>query len=174
VDAVAVIDRIIGEHKKIFQGLQTLEQEANDAMALKGLEKAKDTFMPGRLEQKEGLQDLEKLLETIDKGLRGHFSFEETYLLGAFEKHSDKKLISVLHSLLLEHEDIRNRLAHSKEHIAELIKGELSRHVWEASAHDMRAHLAHTRKLIEAHAAIEQELLHSLRKELMRNRRKKE
>ena len=174
MDAIEVIDRIIEEHKKIFQGVQNLEQEVNDAMALKGLEEAKDTFMPGRLEQKGGLQSLEQLLEGVDQGLRRHFSFEETYLLGAFEEHSDKKIISVLHSLLLEHEDIRSRLVHSKEHIAELIKGELSRHVWEASAHDMRAHLAHTRKLIEAHAAIEQELLHTLRKELMEDRDKKE
>lgn len=174
MDAIEVIDRIIEEHKKIFQSVENLELVANDAMALRGLEEAKDTFMPGRLEQKGGLQSLKQLLEGVDSGIRRHFNFEETYLLGAFDKHSAKKIISVLHSLLLEHEDIRNRLAHSKEHIAELIKGELSRHVWQASAHDMRAHLAHTRKLIEVHVAIEQELLHTLRKELMEDRSKKE
>jgi len=79
---------------------------------------------------------------------------------------STEELASALQSLLLEHKDIRNRLGHSKRHVAELASGNMARHLWEASAHDMRAHMSHTRKLIEAHAAIEQELLHKLRRQL--------
>ena len=71
-----------------------------------------------------------------------------------------------LNSLLLEHEDLRNRLVHAKEHVTELISGGLARHQWEASANDMRAHLSHTRKLLEAHAAIEHELFVSMREHL--------
>ncbi len=33
-----------------------------------------------------------------------------------------------------------------------------------SSAHDMRAHLSHTRKLLEAHAGIEQELFEKMKK----------
>ena len=50
--------------------------------------------------------------------------------------------------------------------MAELNIGQLSRHIWEATVHDLRAHITHTRKLIEAHAEIEQELLHTLKKEI--------
>ena len=165
-EVLALIEEILAEHRLIMQRVQTLEQVANDAEAILGLEKAKNVFMPGRFEQKQGLQKLREILETIDKGIQAHFSREETGLLAAFEKHGDKELVSALRSLLLEHADLRDRLAHTKRHVAELTVGGLSRHLWEASAHDMRAHISHTRKLLEAHAEIEQELLHQLRDEL--------
>jgi len=167
-EVIALIDEIIEEHKIIFQRLQSLEQVATDAEAVAGLEKAKDAFMPGRFEQEQGLQKLQELLETVNQGLQGHFSREETGLVAAFEKYGDKELASALHSLLLEHEDLRNRFALSREHVTELISGGLSRHRWEASAHDMRAHISHTRKLLEAHAEIEQEILRKIRTELMK------
>ncbi|MFC1903978.1 hypothetical protein ACFLXJ_01375 [Chloroflexota bacterium] len=167
-EALAAIEKIIEQHKAIIQRVQTLEQVANDAEAMAGFEKAKDAFMPGRLEQKQGLKDMQELLDKVEKGLEAHFSYEEKGLLGVFEKHGDKELVTALRSLLLEHEDLRNRLAHSKRHVAELIGGELSRHLWEASAHDVRAHMSHTRKLLEAHASIEEELLHKLRNQLSR------
>ncbi len=164
--ALALIEGIIEEHKSIMQGVETLEQAASDAEAIVDLEKAKETFMPGRLGQEQGLKKLQEALETIDQGLRAHFNREETGLMDAFEKHGNKEFAADLRSLLLEHEDLRNRLAHSKKHVAELVSGGLSRQVWEASAHDMRAHISHTRKLLEAHAEIEQELFHRLRTEL--------
>ena len=167
-EVLILIDRIIEEHKTIVERFRTLEQVANDAEATVGFEKAKEAFMPGRFEQEEDLQKLQELLQTIDQGLRVHFEREETALLTAFEKHGDKKLASSLRSLLLEHEDLRNRLAHSKKHVTELTTGELSRQVWEASAYDIRAHISHSRKLVEAHAQSEQELLLTLRSELRR------
>jgi iron-sulfur cluster repair protein YtfE (RIC family) len=165
-ETLALIEKIVGEHKSIMQGVRSLEQAASDAEAIVGLEKAKETFMPGRLEQEQGLKKLQASLEAIDQGLRAHFNREETGLMNVFEKHGNKELASALRSLLLEHEDLRNRLAHAKKHVAELMSGGLSRHLWEASAHDMRAHISHTRKLLEAHAEIEQELFHRLRTEL--------
>lgn len=165
-ETLALIEKIVEEHKSIMQGVQTLEQAASDAEAIVGLEKAKETFMPGRLEQEQGLKKLQTSLEVIDQRLRAHFNREETRLMDVFEKHGNKELASALRSLLLEHEDLRNRLAHSKKHVAELVSGGLSRHRWEASAHDMRAHISHTLKLLEAHAEIEQELFHRLRTEL--------
>ncbi len=165
-ETLALIEKIVGEHKSIMQGVRSLEQAASDAEAIVGLEKAKETFMPGRLEQEQGLKKLQASLEAIDQGLRAHFNREETGLMNVFEKHGNKELASALRSLLLEHEDLRNRLAHAKKHVAELMSGGLSRQLWEASAHDMRAHISHTRKLLEAHAEIEQELFHRLRTEL--------
>ena len=169
-EALAVIEKIIEEHKVIKQRFQTAEQVANDASALLELEETKEDFMPGRFNQRQGLQKLAESLEVIDKGLQEHFDREETALLAAFEKHGAKELASALHSLLLEHEDLRNRLTQSKEHVAELTSGGLSRNVWEASAYDMRAYISHTRKLLEAHAEIEQELLHKLRNQLQREK----
>jgi len=172
-EALAVIEKIIEDHKVIKQRFQTLERVANDAEAMTGFEKAKEAFMPGRLSQKQGLQELQESLDAIERGLHIHFHNEETGLLGVVERYGDEELKSALRSLLLEHEDLRNRLAHSKKHVAELIGGGLSRHLWEASAHDMRAYISHTRKLLEVHAEIEQELLHKLRSELREKNREK-
>lgn len=165
-EIVALIDTIIEEHKVIFERLQTLEQVANDVQGIVALEKAKDTFVPGRFDQGKSLKKMQDLLEKTSQGLEAHFNREEKGLLSAVEKHGDKRLTSALHTLLLEHKDLRNRFTQSKNHITELTSQRLSRHVWDATADDMRAHISHTRKLLEAHAEIEMELLKGLRAEL--------
>ena len=165
-EALALIDKAIEEHKVIFQDLRTFETVANDAQALVEMDAAKGAFMPGRLGQKDGLQKLQELRDKIESGLEAHFNREETAVLTAFQKYGDRELVSALHSLLLEHEDLRQRLAHAWNHVAQLISGGLSRHLWEATAHDMLAHISHTRKLVEAHAEMEMELFHKLQRAL--------
>ncbi|MFC2062861.1 hypothetical protein ACFLS8_02830 [Chloroflexota bacterium] len=167
-EVLALIDKIIAEHKLIIEKAQSLEQIANDTEAMAALEKAKDTFIPGRFEQKEELQGFREILEAMDQGVKAHFKREETGLLAAFEKHGGKELLAALRALLLEHAELRERLAHSKKHVAELIDGGLSQHLWQASAHDMRAHISHTRKLLAGHAENEQKLLRKLRDRLAR------
>ncbi len=168
-EAIALIDKIIEEHKTIFQGLQNLEQIANDAEAIKGFDKTKELFMPGKLDEKQGLEAFQKLLDTIIQGIQDHFSREEGALVTAFEKHADRKLASALHSLLLEHEDLKSHLERSKQDVAKLTDGGLSRQIWEASAYDIRTYITNTRKLFEEHAVMEQDLLHTLRNELTKD-----
>ena len=165
-EVIALIDKIIEEHKTIFQEFQTLEQIANDAGAIIGLDKAKEKFMPGRFEKKQGLEELEKLLNKSEQGIQSHFKREEAALLNAFEKHGDRKLASALHALLIEHKNLTDRLIYSKQDVAKLMSGDLSRGLWEATGYDMRAYLSHTRRLLETHAEMEQELLRTLRSEL--------
>jgi uncharacterized protein YlaN (UPF0358 family) len=82
-------------------------------------------------------------------------------------------LASALHILLREHEEIRNRIAKLKKDAAELATGELSREVWEGKVWGIRSYIDHTRKLIEAHAKSEMELLQTLRSRLQRENRGK-
>jgi iron-sulfur cluster repair protein YtfE (RIC family) len=165
-DALAIIERIIAEHRTISQRFSNLERVANDAEAMMGFESAKEAFMPGRLNQKKGLSQLQETLNTIEAGLHMHFHFEELYLPPVIDQHGDEELKSSLRALFLEHVDLRGRLAHSKKHAAELVEGDMARHRWEANAHDMRTYISHTRKLMLAHAEIEQELLHDIKKRL--------
>ena len=167
-EIIALINKIIEEHRIITGTVQNLEQAATDAETIVELEKAKEVFMPGRFEQKPALQKLQELLETIDSALREHFNREETGLLAAFEKYGGKEIASALRSLLLEHEDLKNRFTHLKKLVAELGTGRVSRQVWEARAYDMRAYLNHTGRLLGVHAETEQELLQKLRSGLMR------
>ena len=165
-DDATIIDRVIAEHKTITQRFHDLEKIANDAEAMAGFEEAKEAFMPGRLDRKQGLTELENTLKAVEDGLQKHFHFEETSLPSVVDRHGDEELKSSLRSIFLEHVDLRNRLAHSKKHAAELVSGDMARHRWEASANDMRAYISHTRKLLEVHAEIEQELLNNLQDKL--------
>lgn len=165
-EALALIEKIIEEHKQILGNIRALEQVTNDAGALRVLDIAKEGFMPGRPDQAEGLHKLDELLAMTNSGIRAHFNREETGLLAAFEEHGGEMLISALRALLLEHDVIRKRFVHAEQLVTELKMGDLSRYVWEASAYDMRAHIAHTRKLFEVHARSEQNLLRTLRNRL--------
>jgi hemerythrin-like domain-containing protein len=163
-DVVALIDRLINQHKVFIEQTHSIDKVASDATALKALEKAKEGFMPGRLEQGEGLKHLQSALDNIADGLRVHFNSEETGLLEAFKEYGDSKLVSTLNSLLIEHKDLRSRLSQAKSDVANLLDGKLARNLWQATANDVRAHLSHTWRLLEAHAEIENELFSELRR----------
>jgi len=165
-DVIALIDKIIEEHKTIFEDLQTLEQTANDAQAIVGLAKAKETYMPGRFDEKKGLEELGKLLEKMGGGIQAHFGREEGALLAAIEVHGNRNLTSTLHSLISEHKNLTERLDNTKQAITKLSKGGLTREMSEATGYDIRAYLNKTRKLFETHAKSEQGLLRNLRNEL--------
>lgn len=173
-ETVQLIDQLIKEHKVIHERTESIEKIANDASLLKDLKEAKDTFVPGRFDQSQSLLKLREMLEEIATWLDEHFNREETVLLTAIEKQGERKLVTALNSLLFEHSDLRDRMSHSKKHVAELISGGLGRHRWDASANDMRAHLSHTRKLLETHAAIEDDLFKELRRHFKEASKRKE
>jgi hypothetical protein len=165
-DSVAVIDRLIEEHKQIKQQIGGIVAVANDATALGGIDNAKEAFVPGRLDRAKGLQKLLEQATATSKGLHDHFNSEESGLLSIVEKYGSRDSVSALRSILLEHADLRNRFDLTLSKINDLLHGNLSRHIWDATANDLLAHITHTRKLIEAHAGVEQELFHNLREEL--------
>ena len=173
-EALDLIDQIIQEHRIAFKRFKKLDGMFGDAVAISGIDTAKDAFMPGRLDLGKGLQKFLESLNTIDQGLLAHFNREETVLLHVFERYGDKKLVSDLKALLLQHGGIRDRLTHAKKQVTELISGRLARHRWEASAHDMRAHISHTRQLLLEHTAIEQPLFITIRKRILAGTAEKE
>lgn len=173
-ETVQLIDQLIREHKVIHERTESIEKIANDASLLQDLKEAKDTFVPGRFDQSQNLEELRKMLEEIATWLDKHFNREETVLLAAVEKQGERKVLTALNSLLFEHSDLRDRMSHSKKHVAELISGGLDRHRWDASANDMRAHLSHTRKLLETHANMENDLFKEVRRHVKEAGRRKE
>ncbi|MBI2868916.1 MAG: hemerythrin domain-containing protein [Chloroflexi bacterium] len=163
---LAIINRVIEEHKVIHERMSTLQSVANDAEAMLAIEKAKESFVPGRLDQAASLVKFREISDKVDTGLRAHFNFEETSLLTAFQNYADTRLAAGLQTLLLEHKDLTDRMNDARRHLADLTGGQLSRHAWEATAHDLRAHITHTRKLIEGHNGREQVLLVELQKQI--------
>ena len=171
-EAIALINQLIEEHKQIVRRFQTAESIASDAGALVAMDEAKDDFVPGRFgSQKQSLQSLKESLEMVAQGLQEHFDREERGLLALFKKYGGEMMASGLRVLLLEHQELKDRIAESEKEVAELIEAKLSREVQEGKAWGVRVYMGHTRKLIEAHAQSEQELFHELRAKLKRHER---
>lgn len=166
-EVLALIDAIIKEHRQIMEDIVTSENIADDLGAILELGRATDVFEPATLDRRRrSLQGLQQSLEKVDKELQAHFGREEKALLTAFENYGGRTFASALRALLVEHGELKDRIAKSKQDAAELAVEELSRGVWEGRAYGVRVHIGHTRKLLEAHAQSEQELLQTLRKEL--------
>ena len=167
-EPLALIDAIIEEHKQIREDIETSEHIADDLGAVLELGIAAGGFEPATLDRKRrSVQGLQQSLEKVDKELKAHFEREEGALLTAFEDCGGRTFASALRALLGEHQELNDRIAKSKQDAAELAVGELSREVWEGKAYGMRTYISHTRKLLEAHAQSEVELLQTLRKELV-------
>lgn len=174
-EVLALIEKIIEEHKQIFKGLRTLEKVANDASAMRGLDKAQGEFVPGRLgDKKQGLQNWQELLKAIDQGIRAHFNREETALVAAVEEYGDKGLATTLQAWLFEHNELRERLAKLKEDVANLAVDTSSQIVWQGEAWGIRVYMTHTYNLFERHTEGEQGLLMTLKKRLQVKVREKD
>src|SRR3989304_687894 len=163
-DTLQLINQLIAEHKVMNERAESIEKVANDASLLSDLKEAKETFVPGRLDQGQGVRKLQEMLGSIHVWLDKHFNREETAMLTEVERTGDRKLINALKSLLDEHVGLRDRVTKSMGLVGELAGGTLARHRWNSSANDIRAHINHTRKLLESHAGKENGLFTELRR----------
>jgi hypothetical protein len=167
-DIIGIIDKIIEEHKVILTQAAQFEKITNDAGAMMAITKSKEVFMPGRLDQSQGLKNFEDLRNSIQEGLSAHFHREETSLLDAILDYGDKNIIAELKILLSEHWSFRTSLEELKAESNELINGQLSRAMWEPKAYGMRAHITELHTRLEQHAKNEQLLLNDVRKQLIK------
>ena len=166
-DIIAMIDSLILEHDELITNMRNLEHIATDLGVAFQLEEAKEALVLGRLGgQEDSLKKLEEVLTEAESKIRAHFNREERGLLKAFEHSGKHMLASALHELLLEHKELRHRIASSRKEMAELRSSELSRDVWEGKAWGIRVYLTHTRRLLEDHAHSEYDLLQKARGEL--------
>jgi hypothetical protein len=170
---IALLDKLEAEHKEIMHDALNLEQITNDLDGTKGLEKASEDFVPWRIDRcKQIVQDLKVSLEMLDTKLSDHFDREEKDLLTLCQTHNNDTFGSVLFNLIIEHEEIRNRIAKSKLDVASLATDDLSPYIWQGRAYPVRFYLNNTRRRLQAHAENEQELVNALRRELGDNQSK--
>lgn len=161
--SVTLIDELLEEHKVILKDLEGLSQVCSDANVLKELSTADKDFSPGRLNRSESLKRVQESLAGCEQGLAVHFEREETALLEIFKRHGDEKQMSDFRTMLRQHAEITDRMAHSKKQADRLISGEISGGHWNAAANDMLTYMNKTRKLIEEHASGERQLFRTLR-----------
>jgi hypothetical protein len=170
-DIIAIIDKIIEEHKIILAQAVQLENITNDAGAMMAMAKSKEVFVPGRYDQSNTLKIFEILRNKTQEGLYAHFNREETALLDAILEFGNQTFITGLKKLLAEHKNFRDNLESLKIEIDELLNGELSRAMWETKAYDIRAHISEMHTNLEQHAQNEKQLLNEIRREVFELRK---
>jgi iron-sulfur cluster repair protein YtfE (RIC family) len=165
-EALKLVDELITEHKVIKQKTQFAENTLSDSSLLKDIEKARDTFISGKPDWSQNLQKLWEMLQSIDSSLEKHFYREETILMPAVVRLNDQTLLDALETMLFEHNDLRDRMAHSQRRVFELVSGTLAPNLWEVTYKDVQVYLTHTWKLLTTHAENENHYLDDLRKKL--------
>jgi len=173
-DALRLIDQLIAEHKAINEKTRSLEEVANDAGLLSNLKQAGETFVRGEISGRDDLKRLEVMFSEIDTWLNAHFNREETVLQPAVNFHGDDKLIESLKSILFEHTELRDRMLHTRRRVDELLGDSLVLSRRDAAVRDLRVHIAHSRKLVETHAARENHFFTEFRRYLSKAVRRKE
>lgn len=163
-ETLQLVEQLIAEHKVIKERTASLEKAANDARLLKDLKNARDTFVQGQPNPSQNLQKLWDMLSELDPWLNGHFNREETILLPAVQKLNNEKLVDGLQTRLFEHTDLRDRIAHSKKRVYELLTGKVAANLWGTTYTDIQSYLTQTWKLLGTHAANENRFFNDLRK----------
>ncbi len=166
-EALALIEKIIEEHRIILGDIRDFTKSANDVVAIRGLGQAQEDFVPGRLEdQKQSLGNWQESLSAVDRGIQAHFQREETALVDAVAEYGDNDLASVLRHWLAEHKELRERLSRMKQDVAGLVGDPSAQAVWQEKAWGIRVYMTHTGKLFGVHARGEQKMLVKLRNSL--------
>ena len=173
-NTLQLIDELIAEHKTVGEKSRTLEKAANDVRLLSGLKEAGDTIVRGELLQDADLKNLAQIVNIIASWLETHFQHEETALRPAVINYGNNRFVAALDSLLFEHAELRDRIVHARMHIDELLGGSLDQERRDASIRDLKAHLEHSRKLLETHAAKENHFLAELSQHLKKTFKRKE
>jgi hemerythrin-like domain-containing protein len=141
---------------------------------LSGLKDAGDTIVRGEVLPDPDLKNLAQILNILASWLEAHFIREETALRQAVINYGNNRFVAALDSLLFEHDEIRDRLVSARAHIEELLGGSLDQVRREAAVRDLKAHLEHSRKLLETHAAKENHFLAEMRRHLQKTFKQKE
>ena len=166
-DILSMIDRLIAEHKAISEKAKSMENIINDTGLISEIGQAADTVVPGKTDQVERLQFLEKSLQSIAAMVEKHFKYEETVLLKAMENYGDADLVKSLNHLLAEHSDLRERLDRSKKRIADLSVDNLHRAAFDITELETITSLNYTRSVFQKHATRENKLFSQIRRKIM-------
>ena len=161
--SIELIDKLLQDHATIVQDTQGA---CSDATALANLTQADKDFSPGRLDRAEGIKKLQNTIGHCESGVADHFKEEETALLEVFKNYGDDNLMGQFHTLLKQHQELKDRFAEAKNRVDKLVSGEITGGSWNASANDLMTYMNRTRQLIEEHASTEHTLFRSLREGL--------
>jgi hypothetical protein len=159
-DNLAIIRRIIEEHRAIRGHIKLIGDSTSDREAMNALARARADWIPGRQEiLSEKQKRLQQTLGFLDEGLKNHFAFEARYLpplLGEL----------LMRALLLDHGEIRKEIDGAKSMVTDTKLEDLSREDLLSKESRINRIINNLCQVVEEHATNEEILLEMLERAL--------
>jgi len=159
-DNLAIINKVIEEHRAIRGHVKLVGDSVSDIEALFSLRKAHSAWSQSSLEMlSEKQRQLQQAMSFLDEGLKNHFSFEEKALpplLGEL----------LMRALVLQHREIRAEMGKAKTMVADTELGGLSRQELLSKRSQIQQRISHICQVVEEHAASEETILKMMREAL--------
>jgi hypothetical protein len=159
-DRLAIVTRIVNDHQDVGTNLKLLGDSVSDLEGLVSLERVKPDWMLSPAELLSDKRD--QLLQTVNflrEGLENHFSFEEENLPPILGD-------TVMHGLMLEHEDIKKALDSLQSTLDNTQITALTSEQLLAVKWNIRQKIEDLRELIEGHAGKEDVFLQTVKRAL--------
>jgi len=159
-NSLALINRVIAEHKNISRHVKLVGDSVPDREALAALEKAYGDFAPDQMKAlSEKLVKLQQSLSALDEGLKNHFAFEEEILPSLLGE-------LLMRWLSIEHDEIKSKINEAKSEAATTRLEGLNRDELLFKGFNLQKIIDNMGWLIEEHASKEETLLGMIKKAL--------
>ncbi len=162
MDFLDIIRRVIAEHQLLRERENRVGQSVNDIEAVFNLQRAASGWSQGSVETL--VEQHNKLQETfgiLDRGLNGHFAFEEDALPPIFGN-------TLTQALLVEHGEIKDKVAQARATLRNTrFEGLTREQLWTQKA-AVQQMVFNMNKMIEEHAGREEVILRMIEKALQK------
>ena len=157
-DNLKIIRAVISEHRSIKRNVKLVGDSVSDLEALFRLQQVHSGWAQSSVESLSKKQ--EQLLQAIsflEEGLKNHFAFEEKALPPLFGE-------VIMKALLLEHRDIKKKLAEAKATLADAALEALSQEELLSRKTHFQQMISNLCQMVQEHAASEGVILNMLKK----------
>lgn len=159
-DALAVMTRVIAEHRAIREHLKLAGESVADIEAIFALRRSYSDWTQSSVETLVAKQDqLQQTISFLDEGLKNHFAFEEEALpplLGRL----------LMKAILLEHHDIGRQIRDAKGVLISTKLEGLDQQQLLAIKSKIQQAVNNLSQTVEEHASHEETILEMMRKTL--------
>lgn len=159
-DALAVIMKVISEHRAIRKHVKLAGDTVADIDALFTLQKAYSGWNQSSTEAlitKEN--QLQQVVSFLDEGLKNHFSFEEEAMSPLFGE-------LLMRAILLEHHDIGRQIQNAKAMLAATKLEGLGQQELLSKKSEIQQTISSVCQAVEEHASHEETILSMMREAL--------
>jgi hemerythrin len=163
MDQLEIIQRTIQEHHKIRTHIRLVGDAMNDMEAIINLQHADTSWGQHTVQDVEKNMDrLKQTISQLSEGLTNHFGFEEKWLPDVFGQ-------TLMKALILEHDEVRDRLTKYKAAFIDDIK-QFTREKLLSYRATIQQDIDDLSGLIESHASREEIVLLMIEKALIKDK----